>query len=451
MKKTILFCIATLSVFNFFGCTSIPDRALKVAESELETGSDNAILFHSALYYPREISLKFPGLIVGIEKSPKDIISKEGDIEKKEIKGVGPGIKKDINRLGGDSKLMYISHIIENKGLPFGEDNCAIYNAYYRDDNNDIPELIEFCSQCEKIEIKKENAYKSSWKAIDILRDIINNKITENNRLKLPRFSHVLVMTMGWNTEQEEAIRNFNSIVASIDNASGADEFNPLFIGVTWPSSWSSPWLGPIYVGLSYRNKANDADEVGLSWLGVLLDHGLRDIPKEIPIVVIGHSFGARASSMAACVGPAIKENHISVQRKRINKLISLQGAYTIYRHVRTGGDEKSYYPDNCENVDYIALTSSRHDTAMDAGFWSQTAGDDKSYEIIRRSANSKFLCVDVSQKGNINLSSWEKGKILYINADKLIKYNAYKSGGGAHSDIYRNEMGVMLWQIIKK
>ncbi len=445
MKAILLFSVALLCIVNFADCVASPARTLNKAEKELKTDSDNAIRFHSALYYPREISMQFPGIIVGIEKSPRSIIAKDYNIEKKEIKDVGPGINKDLKRFDSDSKLMYISHIIDNKGKSYGEGNCAIYNAYYRINNNGAPQPISFCSSNQISEINPETAFVSSWDALDSFQEVINNK------LKNQAFTHILVVTMGWNTDQEQALRNINSIAASIKNASD-DVFNPFVVGVTWPSLWNSPWIGPIYRGSSYPNKANDADEIGLSWLGAILDYGLKDVREETKIVVIGHSFGARASSMAVCVGPAIIKNGISIERKKINKLICLEGAYSIYRHVGKGGKERSYYPSICENVDCIALTSSSEDKAMDFGFFVQACGNDESFKKIKHAQNAKFNFAHAQQDGTIsNISNWYKGNILYVNADKLIKYNAYDTAGGAHSDIYRNEIGNMLWEIIKK
>ncbi|EOV8180916.1 hypothetical protein ACOIQQ_005466, partial [Raoultella planticola] len=40
-------------------------------------------------------------------------------------------------------------------------------------------------------------------------------------------------------------------------------DFRPLVIGITWPSYWSTGLVNVV----SYPNKANDADELGLIWL----------------------------------------------------------------------------------------------------------------------------------------------------------------------------------------
>jgi hypothetical protein len=36
-----------------------------------------------------------------------------------------------------------------------------------------------------------------------------------------------------------------------------------------------------------------------------------------------------------------------------------------------------------------------------------------------------------------------------YVDASNLVFYNAYGTGAGAHSDIYRQPMGTMLWGFI--
>ncbi len=438
--------------FVFSSCASKPDvnRVLNEAEKELETKTDLLSSFHSAIYYPSEISLDFKGIIVGIEKSPVSLVTNdEFDIKTTNIPNTGETAEGFKKRLV-DSKVMYISHIVQNHGNMYGEGNCALYNAYYRENKN-IPSSINFCDDKYKKSVLPNNAYKSSWNAIDILKEKVKLEI------KNDKYTHILLISMGWNTAQNEAIRNFNSIVKNIKKSSNNKEFNPLFIGVTWPSLWESSWIDPIFKGISYPVKAADADEVGFSWLGGIIHDSLNFDENKLPIIVIGHSFGARTTSMATCVGPAITRNDNLIKRNKIDLLISLQGAYSINRFFPDNGIETIKYINTCSNANKIVLTSSKHDYAIDTGVWVPSVGNDKTFneycvkkDGVYIDTNKNINCAEVSEQFDVTSNANSK-RILYLNADSLIKYKSYLTGGGAHSDIYREEMGKFLSKIIKK
>lgn len=442
MKKLVLAGIcAVLS-----GCSSLPpaERLLEQQERELNTDGSTTMLFHSAVYYPSEISLAFPGFILGIEKSPVDIIAKNGAIHIKNIPGSG-FTKEELKDEVVDKKILYVSHIIESFGKSYGESNCAHYNAYYRNQISIPKPPIEFCNASEIYEVRPENAYSDSWLAMSKLKELV--------KARLDQHTHVVVVTMGWNTVQEEAVRNFNSIMRHLKAASTNGEFNPLFIGVTWPSQWAAKWVEPIVRAVSFPWKAHDADEVGLTWLGVLLHDTLSDINK--PVVVIGHSFGARATSVAACIGPAIiqEEADRSANDNSIEYLINLQGAFRTNRLLGEHREGKLQYADNCNNVKNIYLTSSKYDTAMDTLFWRKDkyAGDDESYNRYCADGNNETRCGEVGPDGNVRINNQSNSNVTYIKADAIINKNSYLSGGDAHSDIYRAEHGVMLWNILSK
>ncbi len=442
MKKILFLGISAV----LSACSSLPtaERLLEQQERELNTDGSTTMLFHSALYYPSEISLNFPGFILGIEKSPVDNIAANGVISIKNIPGSG-FTKDELRDEIVDKKVLYVSHIIESFGKSYGESNCTHYNAYYRSQLSTPKPPIAFCNTSEIYEVSPENAYSDSWLAMSKLKELVKARIEQH--------THVVVVTMGWNTVQEEAVRNFNSIMKHLKIASTDEEFNPLFIGVTWPSQWAAKWLEPLVRAVSFPWKAHDADEVGLTWLGVLLHDTLADIGK--PVVVIGHSFGARATSVAACIGPAItqQENDRSANDNSIEYLINLQGAYRTNRLLGEHREGKLQYPENCKNVKDIYLTSSKYDTAMDTLFWRKDkyAGDDSSYSHYCAGGTNETRCGQVDIDGNIAIENQSDSNVTYLNADAIINMNSYLSGGDAHSDIYRAEHGVMLWNILSK
>ena len=446
MKKFVMIIVVCALCSS---CSSNNIRTLGQGENDLDTWEDTPIWFHSALYYPSEISLNFPGYIIGIEKSPKDVVSQDGDVNTVVIPNAGNKIGKHIARIGEDDKLLYISHILENYGDQHSLKSCAHYNAYYREDNPQTH--LRFCRPHEVQEINPKKAYVGSWNALDLLKQDIHNKIEKEQN---GPYTHIVVGMMGWNTDQEEAIRNFNSVAKNVRLAAdkaGAKNFKPLFIGITWPSKWAADWITPIITLFSYGNKADDADEVGFGWLGVLLHDTLRGVPKNLPIVVLGHSFGARVSSMGVCMGPAVvkKKGDSLLPRHTIPLLISLQGAYSMNRYYENQGREGIFYPESCKHAKHVVLTASIHDEAMDNKSFVPFVGNETTYQdYCDKKKESEFDCVTVSSGGVVTLPNSQKHK-TYINADDLIKYNAYGSGGLAHSDIYRKEMGTMLWNVI--
>lgn len=445
MKKAMIYGMFLVLT----GCSSLPhtERLLERQEKELGTNGSTTMLFHSTLYYPSEISLTFPGFILGIEKSPVYTVAEDAGIYIKDVPESG-FTKEQLRDEIVDNKILYVSHIIESFGNPYGQGNCAHYNAYYRKGLN-IPKQpkpsIEFCMNSEEYEVAPDRAYADSWLAMSRLRDLVNERIASH--------THVVVVTMGWNTVQEEAVRNFNSIMKNLKAAAEDkdDAFRPLFIGVTWPSQWAAKWVEPIVRAVSFPWKSHDADEVGLTWLGVLLHETLSNIDK--PIVVIGHSFGARATSVAACIGPAITAEKLdrSANKNTIDVLINLQGAYRANRIMGQHVEGKLRY--DCSNVKRIFLTSSINDTAMDTLSWRKDkyAGDDESYNRYCGNGRSEIRCGVAYWNGNLSITNESKSNMTYIDSDDLIKVNSYLSGGDAHSDIYRAEHGVMLWNMLSR
>lgn len=441
MKTRIL----TVILFVFANaCAQAPIRTLQPTEEILHTETDLLIRFHSVLYYPSEISLNFPGYIVGIEKSPTGSIHEDSDSEiiTTSVPGTGESGEGFKRRLM-DSKIMYVSHVVENFGLQEGKDNCALYNAYFRR-GDPAPAPIEFCPNIPNQQVNLRHAFQNSWQALDTLKERINERLKSD-----PSYTHIMVVSMGWNTDQEEAIRNFNSIYKNIRNSSDG-AFRPLFIGVTWPSLWENSWMDPFYKLVSYPTKAADADEVGYSWLGVLLHQTLKDLEPQKPIIVVGHSFGARATSMATCVGPAITPDGNFLPRNKISLLINLQGAYSINRFFEDRGAEM-LYPNYCRNANKVALTSSQYDHAVAIGIWAPFAGEARTFhKFCREQPHPRFTCLQTDERGRLEADADDPNPVIYINADKLIFQNAYKTGGGAHSDIYRRETGALIWNLIR-
>lgn len=426
--RSLLMLLVLLGALT--ACASDAPRRLQEAEQAFNTDGPITRLFHSSLYYPSEIRLQHDGFLIGIEKSPRARTTGGGAIPI--VGAADSGLDTPAaQRLLDDGKLMFVSHILQ--GREGTAPVCAIYNAYAF---QRAPQLVAPCPGA-LAAVQPSQAYQNSWSALQHLRSELEDRLAGPTR-----YSHVLVMTMGWNTDQEEAVRNFNSLVNAARKAA-APGFAPLVIGVTWPSKWVSAWLDPVFKLASFPNKAHDADELGATWLGVLLHDTLAPVRKRgIPIIAIGHSFGARAMSVAACVGPVIHRG-APLARARIDHLVSWQGAFKSDRLFGEGSDG-FYYPPHCPAVGNFVLTASSHDEAVKKPFWGTYAGEMKSY--LASCSDKKARCARADATGFIGPAQGpQDSSVLYIDASDLIRENAFGTGGGAHSDIYRTEHGRMM------
>lgn len=422
-------------------------RILESAERELGTAGPITMHYHSAVYYPDEISLRDGGYIVGIEKGdPDKILQPEEHLTFEQPNSTDKTVRNQQAAVH-EGKIMFVSHIIRNQLPGSAKRNCTLFDAYYRSSATAPP--VRDCNPEQPPEIASKDAYSSGWKGMDALQQALNVDIASR------AYTHIVVVVMGWNTVQEEAVRNINSIIRGIKHASEGSPgaFNPLVIGVTWPSQWNSPWLDPIYKLTSFGTKAKDADEVGLTWLGVLLGN---TIPRaniqakgSLPVVAIGHSFGARAATMAACDGPVIADGSGPRSSKQtVDLLINYQGAFLTDRLLDKGPD--GALRDKCPRARSIALTSSKNDTAVKRALWGLYAGSEESYLEYCSVPSTLINCVKANAAGQTIPPPTFGRRVTYINSDALITYNAFYTGGGAHSDIYRDEQGVLSWSLIK-
>jgi len=421
-------------------------RLLEPAEKQLGTDGPITMHYHSAVYYPDEIALQGGGYLVGIEKGDAAKILRL----KTDLKFAQPNSADKIVRTQQDAvhegKIMFVSHIMRNQRPASAERNCTLYDAYYRPTLAAAP--VRGCN-ANLSEIAAKDAYRLGWQGMGALQKALSTDIESST------YTHIVVVVMGWNTVQEEAVRNINSIIRGIKHASETSPgaFNPLVIGVTWPSQWNSPWLDPLYKLTSFSTKSKDADEVGLTWLGVLLGNTIpqasAQAKKNLPVIAIGHSFGARAATTAVCDGPVIADGSgARSSTQPVDLLINYQGAFLTDRLLDKNASGE--LRDQCPRAKRIVLTSSEHDTAVKRALWGVYAGSEKSYLEYCSEPSPLINCLKADASGKTTPPPTSDKKFTYVNSDNLITYNAFYTGGGAHSDIYRDEQGALSWSLIK-
>jgi hypothetical protein len=437
-------CLLMVCVLLLPGCGV--HRYYVKDEKALGTTRRSPSLNHLAVYYPGGIALNSPGYLIGIEDALPERITRPGDLLFSGPNGNGNTIEYLKNQLR-EGKLPFISHIIRYSGKQYGEGDCALYN-YYRDHDG---ELVPFCSLAKNIEVnRKDNnykgAYKNSWLALDVLKTQLTQDLAGEN------YSHIVVLMMGMDTPQEMAVRDSNTIIWSIRRAAGP-EFRPLVIVISWPSFYDSRWLDPIWETLAYPAKADEADKLGLTWVGALMHDVIGPLHGKIHTVAITHSFGARAMTMATCVGPEIIRDK-SYKRNGdqiLDQLVGFAPAFSLHRFLRAPYlMESIHYPDTCSKGGRMILTSSNRDTASKMPIWVDLAGNYDDYrKFCRKKLDISRTCLTADDRGQIKETYSRDDRFLYIDTTDLMKYYVPNTQGGAHSDIFRSQVGHLVWDVI--
>lgn len=451
--RTRLALVALLAAL--VGCSH--PRYYAEAEARLTTDGFFASQGHFAAYYPSEIALDFPGYVVGIETGERSAVMQESELHVERLASVGNSMLRLTDQLrDGRSHgealreplpVPFVSQVIRYRGRPLGDGNCALFSLY----QSDGPPLVPFCNGRPLPDIGQwlsyRGAFADGWTAIDALKRALDADFAAD------RPTHLVVAMMGWRTTQEEAIRNFNSLMRAITHAAPPD-FRPLFIGITWMAPWSGRWLDPLLEFVAYGNIADLADTLGLTWIGVLTDEVLLPLSSRVPITWVTHSFGARAATTATCIGPAIRQRDGPYTRPEgtVERVIGFQAAFSLKRFdpERRYLYEDVHFPDDCDRVRSIVLTTSRHDQASEAILWADFAGNHRYYRsFCRRHPATQVSCATVDDKGTIEGSHDPTARLLYLDGTRLIRFRAPGTDGGAHSDIFRPPAGRLIWSLM--
>jgi hypothetical protein len=458
--KTVL-RLAAVATLALLGACDHP-RYYATAEYSLATEGRFASQGHFAVYYPNEIALDFPGYVVGIELVERMTHVRPGDLNVDQIVHAGGTMTRLADKLRegvppaeanargpwSAGEIPVISQVLRYGGRSPGNENCALYSLYQSSD----PALMNFCGGHRRPRIGNwasyQSAFADSWEAVDVLGAAMREDLESG------RYSHLVVAMMGWRTAQEEAIRNFNSLVRAIRMA-GNESFRPLFVGITWAAPWGGRWLDPVMESISYPETAELADIIGLTWVGVLTERVVMPLGQELPTFFITHSFGSRAALTAVCVGPVIRRD-ASVARMPVNgsvdRVIGFQAALSLQRFKKQWVPfyEDVNFPNGCDRAKSVVLTTSRHDAAARTIVWADLAGNYRYYRSFCRENSATLVsCTSVDESGAIEGSYDEARKILYLDATKLLRYRAPGTNGGAHSDIFRPPAGRLIWNLI--
>lgn len=444
-------------------------------------GSDNQ--FHVAVLKPNFFKLEFPGYLVGIEKANYVRVGEPiyGNCKGKsnycldtetpyyrDKTEVREALERRIEggtlaKLFRYAETQIVTHIVryENSAAnPSDWRGCLIYNTY------GSPK-VDGCPPGGVLPVDKpvngeaRNDYTVGWDAITALRQDINRVYfsgVDRTGGRRPAPTHLFLFSTGWNTAQWESMANYTDLYRNLVTAAAKDgaDFRPLFIGLSWPSLWPNQ-LGDI--GGDLVNKKNDADEIGIIWANLLIQKVLLPLKIEhgTPVVLVGHSFGARIVSRAAFSAPLLGSRN-----DEVDLLIGLQGAFTANRFANGVGASDAPYRDfHSRFVTNSVFTTSDNDQAVGKiikYLRVQYIGAGKFYRNSqKRRYRGIFSQLALNSSGNFSgpEAEWKRilcarDKVKLVDANNVVRLNVPGTGGKAHSDIYTPQIGRFVWNLVK-
>lgn len=476
-------------------------RYVRLAEYFLGTREWNLQTFHSLADDPHSLGFAFPGFLIGVEKANRNLIGVDSLEENLGDRALEAEARRHgSRRLLGDRKRTFVSHIVEfSPPAQGGNPDCRPKDAgfgprfhfnLYGDRNDPLA-----CSKAGKTAWEEPlKSYQAGFQALDHLGEVLGLRARQATEAEA--FTHILVLCMGWNTDQQESIRNYNSIKGYLEEAARRSDpdrrFAPLVIGISWPSQWAG------FLPASYPTKADDADETGMVWGSYLLHNvlaplkeTLADSGRPVKLVLVGHSFGTRVLTRAMASDPAWigrgradRAQALGRRKTAVDLFVGLQGAFSIDRFVDRGpltggGQENAPYRELADTATRFVFTWSKEDKANPlaayitaANHIGGTYGADLacdrpelftmvSYQGPDHKGDDNRACPDGKGrsprlKGTFSDTGWDpefwsrsEGSILMVNMSQVVKYSPYGKGGKAHSDIYKYQIGHFLWKSI--
>lgn len=333
------------------------------------------------------------------------------------------------------SKVMLVTHITKSVRYEGQNYTQYLYNAYEQD-------------------LDGQYGFAESFAKVDLMFADMALQLKQAKEKGEP-FTHVIVMSMGWNNDQVESLYRYNTIIKNVQQEALAHQqaFRPLVICFTWPSVWGGVTDSVIFRTAkhlaSYVNKTDDADENGYTWGNWVVNKKIPDalaaagvLNAKPKVVLIGHSFGARFLGRALFSAPYINAEYAA--QNTVDVFLGLQGAFSLRRFVPDAGIEGSPYAGFKSLPGKIVLTSSEHDSSNFAALWAANAGGPQGLRFARKTP-AVFNVVDWSVSGNA--LSVTADKITLVDASSIVKRESDKID--AHNDILDAEMAKLIWSVI--
>jgi hypothetical protein len=467
-NKTLLWkCVVLALLATQVSCrTSLPHR-LGEREAIVGTTGEDDWMFHRIIEEPFALGLHFPGYLVALQNTSRTDIGLSSSFTDGMENQAGYPLqltlddcrlsksdREKIENCLDKSRRGFVSHVVRysidlNRGL--GAVKPETVYSVYGDLEKDIDE--------DHILATKEENYVRGIKALEELQEKLRDDIEKGN------VTHLFLYSMGWQTDQQEALRNYNSLYGNILEIASSDpdgkSFRPLIVGLTWDSAWLSRVLPP---AASYPRKADHADELGAIWGNLLLRKVLVPLKMErqgaghpLGLVLIGHSFGARLLTRSLFSYPVLAQTSKElVEPSQIDLVIGLQGAFSVNRFIDqpNSGTEGAPYQSFASVAKKFVFTWSKHDTANPLAQRVTHAAHIGGVPGYKRTLKFPkiFEQSELDGKGMwIGMSpDCDNQKISIVDASRVAKHATFRKGGGAHSDIYSRETAQLVWNLLK-
>jgi hypothetical protein len=400
--------------------------------------SDQTIRAYNALGRGKHLDLEEDGYIIGIEKYKREDIGAPVEGDPARFRSLpNPTASKlisqqnhEFTKATDDLKAMLVTHIAS-----YFSERHYLFNAYN-------------CS------LKGTLNYKKGYDALEVLeKDLLERLMQAEDQAK--PYSHIFIMSMGWNNDQYVSIYRYNRILENLSDIAekqGDADFKPLVIGITWPSAWftiEDSWFKKKVIGHfgSYTNKSNDADEIGYTIMNWFINHQLPRVrkamaPNSFPkVIAIGHSMGARLLSRAIFSGQHLKT--ASPENGGIvDMFIGLQGAFSARRFVSDDSGEGAPYRDYASLPTIIILTSSENDIANPFAFWSKHVGGGNGLKYMKENENVFNVLVWSSEREKLEAAIREYSRnreVIALDSKEIVK------GPDAHNDILDSDVAELI------
>ncbi|MGX9355366.1 hypothetical protein ACS3SW_09445 [Roseobacteraceae bacterium S113] len=444
------------------------------AYSETRLGTSGAkARYHALLHRPYSLPMGMEGYIVGIEKAHRRDVGFPGgalghghDSARLQPPHEMPGPgnpndlgqqQRDFKRITDNTDVLFVSHIIRYtpaKDRPAIEPELA-YSAY-EETGFDKSTIRMAAGMQEDV-----SPYEAGWLALDKLEQSLLGDIAAAAERGTP-FTHLVLMCMGWNNDQTEALERYNDLMMQTGRNTDGAVFNPLVIGLTWPSVWKTRgdggFINWVLHKASYANKALDADELGFGIANALVNRILPRVEAAsgLRAIMIGHSMGARILSRAYYSAQVLRD---AVPRTGLRPiLIGLQGAFSanrfradfelvpVVRAVFTG--EGGPYQDHDKPGGHVVLTWAKRDFANPVAAYvtgaAHVGGSVGAKAFDDAALAGKIVAYELEDHTSLTppvQAVVENGRVLYIDASSII---------GSHGDIRDAEVGRLTWVLIE-
>jgi len=406
---------------------------IKSREKELGTNSDVINIFHNVIQEdffndPSHI-LPVDSSILCFEKIKRNKLTRKGnkklnwkdildiyDIEYQNYLKSTSSRKniRSINRFLFGTKSVILTHAVE-----FENNNPKYSYSLYHKESNENSNYIE-----------------ASFEYYNNFKKAFDTKLNEK------RYTHIIIGSTGWNNNQSESLKCYSKWIKELKDQN-SDDFNPYFIGVTWPSYWKL-FNADITSKIDYFNKANDADELGMLnlnyFLWKVIMSCVNQCNHDVKVILIGHSFGGRILSRAIHSRLFFKElNNSELKNLKIDRFFIFQGAFNINRYLPIKKGESGIYAIDSP-VDLTIATSSLYDQAVPLAFWTSHIGSKKTLKKFNSKSEYSYGKFDLLYGDSFGKISGDLG----TKSHKIVISDEYIRN---HNDVFGSKAATLMSQ----